>query len=198
MSSPRESANAHPPAADGHAYGVLRELFDGEGGRDYLGEDVSMAQHMLQTGDAARRAGAHRALVVAAVVHDVGHFTGVVSGRDLMAGEDNHHDEAAASWLGRWFGPEVTEPVRLHVLAKRYLCAVEPDYYDRLSTASKFTMEVQGGPLSPHDAEAFAAQPYADDAVQLRRCDDLGKDGEAAPLSLAEFRSDIEALDRTL
>ena len=181
-----------------HAYPALEELFDGEGGQDYLGEPVSMAQHMLQTGAAARRAGAQRELVVAAVVHDVGHFTGVIRGRDLMHGTDNHHDEVAASWLSAWFGPAVTEPVRLHVLAKRYLCTVEPDYFDQLSEASKFTMRVQGGPMSPEEVEAFAGQPYARDAVELRRCDDLGKAPDVAPLSLADFRDDIEAVDRTL
>ena len=180
------------------AYAAIDELFDSEGGRNYLGEQVSMAQHMLQTGAAARRTGAHRELVVAAALHDVGHFTGVVRGRDLMEGTDNHHDEVAASWLGAWFGPAVTEPVRLHVLAKRYLCAVEPDYYDRLSQASKFTMEVQGGPMSRAEVEAFSRQPYAADAVELRRCDDLGKDPAVGELRLADFRDDIEALDRTL
>jgi phosphonate degradation associated HDIG domain protein len=181
-----------------HAYQALRQLFEAEGSREYLGEPVSVAQHMLQTGSAARVAGASAPLVVAAVAHDVGHFTGVRSGHDLMSGTDNHHDEAAAAWLGHWFGPAVTEPVRLHVAAKRYLCAVEPAYYDQLSEASKYTMGVQGGPMSTEEADAFARTPYAEDAVQLRRWDDVGKDPSAAELALEDFRQDIDAVDLTL
>jgi phosphonate degradation associated HDIG domain protein len=175
------------------AFDALLALFETEGDGEYLGEAVTVAQHMLQTGAAARAAGAARSLVVAAVAHDVGHFTGVASGRDLMQGTDNHHDEAAATWLGRWFGPAVTEPVRLHVAAKLYLCAVDPTYYDRLSEASKYTMAVQGGRMSAEEADAFARQPYADDAVALRRWDDLGKDPSAASLTLEIFRHDIDA-----
>jgi phosphonate degradation associated HDIG domain protein len=181
-----------------HAYQALRELFESEGSGEYLGEQVSMAQHMLQTGAAARLAGAPQSLVVAALVHDVGHFTGVRSGRDLMRGTDNHHDEAAASWLGRWFGPAVTEPVRLHVAAKRYLCAVEPEYYDALSEASKYTMGVQGGRMSTDEVDAFARQPYAEDAVALHRWDDLGKDPASDELALEDFRQYIDAVDVTL
>ena len=99
------------------AYQALCDLFEAEGSGEYLGEAVSMAQHMLQTGAAARAAGASTSLVVAAVAHDVGHFTGVLRGPDLMRGTDNHHDEVAAAWLGRWFVEAVTEPVRLHVAA---------------------------------------------------------------------------------
>jgi phosphonate degradation associated HDIG domain protein len=181
-----------------HAYQALRRLFDAEGSHEYLGEPVSVAQHMLQTGAAARLAGAARPLVVAAVAHDVGHFTGVRSGHDLMRGTDNHHDEAAASWLSRWFDPAVTEPVRLHVAAKRYLCAVEPAYFDQLSEASKYTMGVQGGPMSTEEVDAFARTPYAEDAVRLRRWDDLGKDPSAVELTLEDFRQDIDAVDLTI
>lgn len=181
-----------------HAYQALHHLFEVEGNGEYLGEAVTMAQHMLQTGAAARRAGASVALVVAAVAHDVGHFTGVRTGRDLMQGTDNHHDEVAASWLSRWFGPAVTEPVRLHVAAKRYLCAVDPTYRGRLSEASRYTMGVQGGPMSAEEADGFSRLPYAADAVELRRWDDLGKDPDSAPLSLEDFRQDIDALDLTL
>ncbi|MFG1783188.1 HD domain-containing protein [Rhodococcus oryzae] len=181
-----------------NAYDALSTLFAGEGGQEYLGEQVSMAQHMLQTGRAARAAGAPATLVVAAVVHDVGHFSGGISGRDLMSGNDNHHDAVAAEWLSTWFDEAVTEPVRLHVAAKRYLCATDPAYYDRLSDASKFTMKVQGGVMDEAEVAAFAAEPYAEEACRLRRFDDLGKDPDAPTVTLADFRVDIDALDRTL
>lgn len=181
-----------------HAYDTLTKLFDGEGGQEYLGEQVSMAQHMLQTGRAAREAGAPIVLVVAAVLHDVGHFSGAISGRDLMSGNDNHHDAVASEWLSTWFAPEVTEPVRLHVAAKRYLCATDPAYYDKLSDASKFTMSVQGGSMTDEEVAAFAAEPFAGAACQLRKFDDLGKDPDAPVVTLADFRADIDALDCTL
>lgn len=181
-----------------HAYEALAELFEAEGDQDYLGEAVSMAQHMLQAGQAARDAGADRELVVAAVVHDVGHFSGAISGTQLMQGTDNHHDEAAVSWLGQWFGPEIIEPVRMHVDAKRYLCATDAAYYDQLSDASKYTMSVQGGPMSQAEVDAFASSPYVDAAVALRKFDDLGKDPNLAEIPLSQFRVDIEALDRTV
>jgi gamma-butyrobetaine dioxygenase len=177
-----------------HAYDALSRLFADEGDGEYLGEAVTVAQHMLQTGAAARAAGATRSLVVAAVVHDVGHFTGVVSGRDLMAGTDNHHDEAAATWLSQWFGPAVTEPVRLHVAAKRYLCAAEPGYFGLLSPESVRTLALQGGPMTPEQAAAFESLPYAPDAVAVRRWDDEAKDPAVTPPEFGHFQALLRAL----
>ena len=179
-----------------HAFPALHQLFSDEGSREYLGEPVSMAQHMLQTGAAARAAGAPRPLVVAAVAHDVGHFTGVRSGRELMEGTDNHHDDVAAAWLSRWFGPAVTEPVRLHVAAKRYLCAVDPAYLRVLSAASAYTLEVQGGPMSDQEVAAFEAEPYAAEAVRLRGWDDAAKDPTRTVPSFEHYRERIALLAR--
>jgi gamma-butyrobetaine dioxygenase len=149
------------------------ELLAGEGGQDYLGEAVSVATHLLQAGGLARTAGAPDALVAAALLHDVGHFTGAIS--------------AGARWLATWFGPEVTEPVRLHVLAKRYLCAVEPSYFDRLSTASVYTLRLQGGPMSADEVAEFEANPYHRDAVAVRRWDDEAKDPDGPTPDYADF-----------
>jgi gamma-butyrobetaine dioxygenase len=115
---------------------VIAGLFASEGLADYLGEPVSQAAHMLQAAALAEQDEAPPSLIAAALLHDVGHFTGTVTGEDLMAGTDNWHGEQGADWLARWFGPEVTEPVRLHVAAKRYLCATEAGYLARLSPAS--------------------------------------------------------------
>lgn len=180
------------------AYEELERLFDSEGGREYLGESVTVADHMLLTASAARHSGAAPEMVVACLFHDVGHFMGAMSGLALMEGSDNQHEDIAAQWLGQWFGPEITEPVRLHVAAKRYLCATDASYYDRLSDASKFTMRVQGGDMSAEEVAAFAAEEYADAACQLRRFDDLGKNTGAPRPVLADFRADVDALDRTL
>ncbi|WP_062436590.1 2-trimethylaminoethylphosphonate dioxygenase [Herbidospora daliensis] len=163
----------------------LEALFTGPGTGDYLGEPVTMAEHMLQAAALAEAAGASAHLVASALLHDLGHLDG---GAELMAGVDNRHSHTGADLLGRWFGPEVTEPVRLHVAAKRYLCAVEPDYRARLSEASEFTLQVQGGPMSAQEAAGFAALPGAADAVAVRRFDDAAKVAGAATPAFAHFR----------
>ncbi|MFJ1754345.1 TauD/TfdA family dioxygenase [Kitasatospora sp. NPDC088134] len=164
----------------------LEALFEGEGADEYLGEAVTLAEHMRQAGALARAAGAPPALVAAALLHDIGHFRG--SGRELMAGSDNRHGETAAARLSRWFPPAVTEPVRLHVEAKRYLCTAEPGYADRLSPASVHTLAVQGGPHTPEQAAAFAAHPFGPDAVAVRRWDEAAKDPAVTAPPFAEFR----------
>ncbi|MFF8729583.1 HD domain-containing protein [Streptomyces sp. NPDC015171] len=123
-----------------------QELFAGAGGTAYPGEPVSMAQHMPRAGALAEAAGAGPHLVAAALLHDVGHVEGdVVTGRALMTGTDNRHSRTGADALGRWFGPEVTEPVRLHVAAKHCLCAAEPEYRGRLSEASNTPWRSRAG-----------------------------------------------------
>ena len=169
--------------------GQIADLFAKQGAAEYLGEAVTQAAHMLQAAHLAEREGAHDALVAAALLHDVGHFTGVVSGHELMSGTDNRHSDTGADWLAQWFGPEVTEPVRMHVPAKRYLCAVETGYAETLSPASVYTLGVQGGPMQATELAEFAASPYAQDACRLRRWDDAAKDPAADVPPFAHFRS---------
>jgi gamma-butyrobetaine dioxygenase len=167
---------------------TLAVLFEGEGAEDYLGEEVTQAQHMLQAAALAAAEGASPALVAAALLHDVGHFRGAVHGRELMSGaRDNRHSHQGADWLAPWFGPAVTEPVRLHVAAKRYLCAMDPDYFARLSPASVHTLSLQGGPMSPAEGARFAAASFADDAVRLRRWDDAAKEAAAVVPDFAHY-----------
>ncbi|WP_082119440.1 2-trimethylaminoethylphosphonate dioxygenase [Saccharothrix sp. ST-888] len=171
---------------------TLEQLFAGEGLGEYLGEAVTMAEHMLQAGALAEAAGAPAHLVAAALLHDVGHFGG--SGLELMQGQDNRHSHTGADWLAQWFGPEVTEPIRLHVAAKRYLCAVEPDYRAGLSEASEYTLQVQGGPMDAQEAAAFAALPGAENAVAVRRWDDQAKVADAPTPPYTHFRPLLELL----
>ncbi|MFJ9458020.1 TauD/TfdA family dioxygenase [Kitasatospora sp. NPDC101447] len=178
------------------ALDAVAGLFAGEGAGEYLGEEVTMAEHMLQAAAAAEAAGAPDHLVAAALLHDVGHFQGALHGRDLMQGNDNRHSDTGADWLARWFGPEVTEPVRLHVAAKRYLCAVEPGYRDRLSAASEYTLSVQGGPMSDAEAAAFAELPGAVDAVAVRRWDEQAKVAGAPTPGFDHYRPLLAALMR--
>ena len=159
---------------------VIADLFAAEGAREYFGEPVSQAAHMLQAAALAEAAGAGPELVVAALLHDVGHFTGAVSGHELMSGaRDNRHSHAGADWLAQWFGPGVTEPVRLHVAAKRYLCTVEPGYFGSLSDASVHTLRIQGGPMSPAETAEFEGNRWCTAALRLRRWDDAAKDPSA-------------------
>lgn len=175
---------------------AIARLFATVGTSDYLGEPISQAAHMLQAAALAEAAGAPSPLVAAALLHDVGHFTGTVTGRDLMQGTDNKHGDQGAAWLGQWFGPEVTEPVRLHVAAKRYLCATEPGYFERLSPASVYTLGVQGGPMQGAELAEFEAYPYAAAAIRVRRWDDAAKDPEAKPPPFSHFAGRLRALAR--
>jgi gamma-butyrobetaine dioxygenase len=163
----------------------IGSLFANEAAASYLGEAVTTAQHMLQAAVRAEALGAGPELVAAALLHDVGHFlrptpTGLAVGvaaddRTLVPDRPAEHAPDGAEWLARWFGPAVTEPVRLHVEAKRYLCAVEPGYRASLSPASVRSLELQGGPMGADGAAAFVALPHAADAVVVRRCDERAK-----------------------
>jgi phosphonate degradation associated HDIG domain protein len=155
----------------------IQALFARHGGESY-GEGVTMLQHALQTAALAQAAGADDSLAIAALLHDVGHF--------LQPTDDSYgyhkHDRSGGEWLAQRFGPAISEPVRLHVAAKRYLCAAEADYFGKLSAASVHSLGKQGGPMSVAEAEAFAASPHAVAAVRLRRWDDGGKlDGLRVP-----------------
>ena len=112
---------------------------------------------------------------MAALLHDVGHL---LDGQDedlADRGVDGRHEEAGCAWLARHFGPEVTEPIRLHVAAKRYLCAVAPSYLAGLSPASRLSLSLQGGPMSEDERAEFESNPSHDDAVRLRHWDDTAK-----------------------
>jgi gamma-butyrobetaine dioxygenase len=172
----------------------LAAFFAGDGGRAYLGEAVTLAAHMLQAGALAQASRASDALVAAALLHDVGHFRGPLRGEDLMSGTDNRHEESGARFLARRFGPEVSEPVRLHVPAKRYLCLVEPEYLSALSEASRYTLGVQGGPMTAPQAVAFEKERFLADAIRLRRWDDQAKDASVEPPPFEHFVGLLEAL----
>jgi phosphonate degradation associated HDIG domain protein len=165
---------------------TLRALFDAWGDRSY-GEDVTQRGHMLQSAALAEAAGAPDSLVVAALLHDVGHF--VYPGPEDIAalGVDAQHEDAGADWLAQWFGPEVVEPVRLHVAAKRWRCGRQPAYLQTLSAASVQSLALQGGPMSEAEAIAFEASPWFEAAVQLRDCDDRAKELDAETPDLEHF-----------
>ncbi len=165
-------------------------------GHEAYGEGVSQLEHALQAARLAEAEGADATLVAAALLHDIGHMLHDLPEDIAERGVDAGHERLASAWLSRFFGPAVCEPVRLHVDAKRYLCAVEPGYHDRLSEASRLSLRLQGGPLGPAEAASFAAHPHAEAAVLVRRWDDAAKVAGLATPDLAHFLPRMAALVR--
>ncbi len=150
-------------------------------------EAVSQEQHALQCAVLAERAGSPPALVAAALLHDLGHL--VRPERTGAAGErDGLHEYLAIPFLRGTFTEAVIQPIRLHVEAKRYLCAVSSGYRDGLSPASQRSLLLQGGPFTPEEAQEFIRQPYAGEAVALRRWDDSAKDPLASTPGWSHFQ----------
>ena len=170
----------------------LVELFETRGMAQYGREAVSQTEHALQSATLAETEGAAPALVAAALLHDVGHL--LAKRRD--ANDDDHHEEIGWGYLKSTFGPAVSEPVRLHVPAKRYLCAVDPAYFSILSPASVSSLEVQGGRFTPDEAKSFHGVDFAEDAVRLRRWDDRAKTPGAPTKALRDYASLLRGLMR--
>jgi [1-hydroxy-2-(trimethylamino)ethyl]phosphonate dioxygenase len=171
-------------------------LFRRRGAQSYFGESVSMLEHSLQTAHAGQLAGAPAALIVAALLHDVGHLVEDVPDDILDWKADARHEEVGSGWLAARFGPEIYEPVRLHVPAKRYLCAVDRSYFARLSAASVRTLELQGGPMSAAEVATFESERFFADAVRIRRWDDQGKVAGAVTPALSAYRDLISRCSR--
>jgi phosphonate degradation associated HDIG domain protein len=164
-------------------------MFARRGAGAYFGERVSITEHMLQAAFFARAEAAPPALIVAALLHDIGHLVEDVPEDIADWTEDAHHEAVGGRWLAQRFAPQISEPVRLHVPAKRYLCATDPDYFSKLSPASVITLELQGGPMSKREAEQFEAESFHADAVRVRRWDDQGKISGLATPQLADYRA---------
>lgn len=167
-------------------------IFERRGSAAYFGERVSMTEHSLQAAYFAREQSAPSALVVAALLHDIGHLVEDVPDDLADWATDAHHEEVGARWLARRMRAEVAEPVRLHVPAKRYLCATDPGYVAMLSQASIVTLELQGGPMTQPELLQFETEPFHLQAVQVRRWDDQGKVFGLKTPALAEYRALIE------
>jgi phosphonate degradation associated HDIG domain protein len=171
----------------------IERAFAKRGGDSY-GENVSQLDHALQCAWLAEEEGASDSLIAAALLHDYGHLfegRGDVAARD---GRDARHELHGAKALKRWFGPEVTGPVALHVLAKRYLCAAEPGYEAALSPASVLSLQLQGGRFTLAQCARFERGRFAADAVRLRRWDDAGKVEDLATPGLAHYWPLLERL----
>ncbi len=175
----------------------LAELLEGKGSRRYGLSDVNQLQHALQAALLAEQAGCSAALVTAALLHDIGHMVHDLGEYPAEDGIDDRHEELGHAYLAPLFGPEVTEPVRLHVPAKRYRCATEPDYLAKLSTDSVLSLKLQGGPMSKDEVAAFRASPHAEAAVQLRRFDEGAKVADLPTPPVPHFLPYVRACLRT-
>jgi phosphonate degradation associated HDIG domain protein len=164
-------------------------LFQRRGDSAYFGEHVSMTEHSLQAAYFAREESAPDSLVLAALLHDVGHLVEEVPDELADWTADAHHEETGARWLASRFAPEVCAPVRLHVAAKRYLCTTDPNYVSMLSQSSVVTLQLQGGGMRPDEVLQFETQPCFREAIRLRRWDDQGKVAGLKTPALAEYRA---------
>lgn len=155
--------------------GFLADIFERRGGEEYLGESVTMAEHMLQGAHLAELAGEADEIIAAALLHDIGHFTSEFGMFSMADTQDRYHEEAGADIVARFFPSVVTDCVRFHVAAKRYLCAVDPEYLDKLSDASMHSLKLQGGPMNTEEIAEFEREPNLADIVKVRHFDDAGK-----------------------
>jgi [1-hydroxy-2-(trimethylamino)ethyl]phosphonate dioxygenase len=170
----------------------IRDAFARRGVETY-GEGVSQLEHALQCAMCAERDAASPALIAATLLHDIGHLIHDLPHDIADQGIDAQHESLGSAWLSRHFGPDVTEPVRLHVAAKRYLATTETGYRDILSPASVQSLELQGGLMSMQECMRFGAERFADDAIKLRRWDDEGKVVGARTPGLVHFERYVSA-----
>ena len=163
-------------------------MYEVKGVRAYEGEGVTQLEHALQSARLAEADGAGAGLVCAALLHDIGHLLNDKGETPTLRGVDDLHQYVALPFLRPHFPESVLGPIRLHVDAKRYLCATRPEYYDGLSEDSKRSLKLQGGVFSRDEAERFIRQPYAEDAVRVRQWDDAAKRPGAPTPGLAHYR----------
>jgi phosphonate degradation associated HDIG domain protein len=168
-------------------------LFRDKGNGLYFGEAVTETEHALQCAHLAERSRAAPALIAAALLHDIGHLLHNMPEDVAERGIDARHEEGGAAWLQRYFGPAVVAPVRLHVAAKRYLCAVEPDYRAGLSESSQRSLRLQGGAMSPKEIDGFEQEMWFRAAVAVRRWDDRAKVPNLIVPDLEHYRSCLES-----
>lgn len=171
----------------------IASLFDAQGNQTY-GEDINQIEHAVQCAELAIIAGESSELVVAALLHDIGHL---IAATDLAFG-NYKHDVIGAEFLAPYFPKEVTEPIRLHAQAKRYLCAVEDGYLAGLSAASLDSLNNQGGLMSASEQQAFLQDPFAQASIKLRRWDDEGKVQELSQHGIRHYLPYLEAAISTV
>jgi [1-hydroxy-2-(trimethylamino)ethyl]phosphonate dioxygenase len=171
----------------------ILQLFKQRGNSMYGGEAVTQLEHALQAATLAQNAGAFPSLVTAALLHDIGHILHDLPDDAPDQSIDDLHENLASGFLDQHFIDAVSEPVRLHVAAKRYLCAKDPAYLEMLSEPSIQSLALQGGPMSKEEVAEFELLPFYKDAIKLRRWDDQAKDPKIISPPIEAFVETIEA-----
>ncbi len=163
------------PTAESAADELLL-LLEGSASAAYYGEPVTQLEHALQRAQLARTAGAGDDVVLAALLHDVGHLLeDETAQRHDEVGVINHDEVGARFLIEHGVSPYVAELVRGHVDAKRYLTGTNPEYAARLSEASATTLALQGGPMNEAEAASFRADPLFAEKLRLRSWDEQAK-----------------------
>ncbi len=172
----------------------IGDIFARCGDEEYLGEPVTMAEHMLQSASLAENDDMPVEIIVGALLHDIGHFTSEFGTFSMQDTEDRYHEAAGAKVLGGFFPPVIVECAQQHVAAKRYLCATDEGYFDKLSKASVHSLELQGGPMTAQELAAFQSNPYLDAIIQVRLYDDRAKDPNRPTPTYDHFAPLVQAM----
>ncbi|MDZ4659420.1 MAG: HD domain-containing protein [Bythopirellula sp.] len=175
----------------------IAKLFHERGSSLYGGEAVTQEEHALQAAMLAEENGDDAAGITAALLHDVGHLLHDLPSDAPDSGVDDVHEKLAYEWLSKYFGPDVCEPVRLHVAAKRYLCAVDLEYHDSLSEPSRQSLALQGGPFNEAEIQEFESHPYFEQSIRLRHWDDLAKIADLPTADLPHFLTYVAQMLRS-
>jgi len=170
---------------------AILELFHKRGDSDYGREAVTQLEHALQTATLALESSATSELISAALLHDIGHLLHDLPDDAPDQGIDDHHERVGFHFLKSHFGPATYEPVKMHVDAKRYMCASRPGYYETLSEPSQISLRLQGGPMNEAEAAQFESNPHYKAAIELRIWDDTAKDPEKQTPPLEAFESHL-------
>ncbi|CAL4868042.1 2-amino-1-hydroxyethylphosphonate dioxygenase (glycine-forming) [Asticcacaulis sp. MM231] len=192
MSLPDLALSPEPAAASDSVDNILH-LYATRGD-DHYGEDISQREHAEQCAYHAHIDGADDALIIAALLHDIGHLLHKFGEDAADRGIDTRHERIGSGWLARILPPSVTAPIALHVSAKRYLATTNPSYIEGLSEASLQSFVLQGGIMDPDEVDAFLADPWHDAAMQLRKYDELGKVVGADMPAFASYAPMIRSL----
>ncbi|QDU73527.1 hypothetical protein Pan97_05000 [Bremerella volcania] len=163
------------------------ELFRDRGDSGYGHEAVTQLQHALQAATLALESNATSQLIAASLLHDIGHLLHDLPDDAPDQGIDDHHENVGFHFLKTHFGPATYEPVRMHVDAKRYLCAARPGYQETLSEPSQVSLRLQGGPMNPAEVTQFESNPHYHAAIELRIWDDTAKDPDKTTPPLEAF-----------
>ena len=152
----------------------------------YIGEKITMSEHMLQSAMLAEKVKSKDHLICSCLLHDYGHF--IIEDPDKLVenDEDGNHESIGYEYLKNFFKKDVVEPIKYHVLAKRYL-ARNKKYYNLLSDASKTSLKLQGDILNKKESNAFEKMPYFKNAIKLRKFDELAKKTNVKIKSINEY-----------